>query len=510
MRTKALFSGMTAVILMAPFITSAASASDLQAQIASLMAQVHALQAQLLVLTGSNTVPSDTNNQSNNNDNKSNDGTAVSGTMGGFAISCPAVTHSLSVGAQGADVTGLQQFLVNNGYLNASATGYFGAMTREALGRWQVENGIARSNGNGYGMFGPMSRSFYARFCDNNGNGGSTNQQAFSADPQWGSAPLTVTFTTSDSITNAAVYTIDFGDGTTGSMNKGSCIGISAINGGQGGIKCSYTSSHTYTADGGYTAKLMKNTCPAGAECFVGPLTVATIKVSVDSSNQNQKDLSFTATPNAGVSPLMVQFTETAPQGTTLGTIVDFGDGTTGTMAFAPVCASCNAMATVSHTYGHDGTFKATLSNSMGSLSSGNCQCPTNMPCTCPGNHVLASAMITVSASTTVSNGSDQRVNAPGTVMMQQGGIAEVRNEGYYFTLTSLTSSSATIQVTPVGCWNSFPSDPVPQFRCMIAIIPIAPITLTVGQTALGNRPITLTQINGANATFSIGGNLSE
>lgn len=509
MRTKALFAGMTAVILMAPFITSAASVSDLQAQISSLMAQVHALQAQLLVLTGSNTVPSDNNNQSNNNDNQSQDGTSVSGTMGGFAISCPAVTHSLSVGAQGADVTGLQQFLVNNGYLNASATGYFGAMTKQALGRWQVENGVAQSNGNGFGMFGPMSRSAYVRFCGN-GTTSTTNQQAFSADPQWGSAPLTVTFTTSDSITNTAAYTVDFGDGTSASMNKGSCIGISAINGGQGGIKCSYASSHTYTADGGYTAKLMKNTCPAGAECFVGPLTVATIKVSVDSSVQQQKDLSFTATPNAGVSPLVVQFTESAPQGSTLGTTVDFGDGTTGTMALAPTCFSCALSGSVSHTYTHDGTFRATLSNSTASVSSGNCQCPTNMPCTCPSNKVLATAMVTVGASTTVGNGSDQRINAPGSVMLQQGGIAEVRNSGYYFTLTSLSSTTATIQVTPVGCWNSFPSDPLPQYRCMIAIMPIAPITLTVGQTALGARPITLTQINGANATFSLGSNLSE
>jgi hypothetical protein len=60
--------------------------------------------------------------------------------------------------------------------------------------------------------------------------------------------------------------------------------------------------------------------------------------------------------------------------------------------------------------------------------------------------------------------------------------------------------------VTPVGCWNSFPSDTPPQIRCMIAVMPIAPQTLSVGgHYSSGTYSITLTGIAGGEATFSVG-----
>ncbi len=97
------------------------------------------------------------------------------------------------------------------------------------------------------------------------------------------------------------------------------------------------------------------------------------------------------------------------------------------------------------------------------------------------------------------------QLNAPGSVSLQQGGIAEVRNKSFYFALQSLSSSLATIQITPVGCWNSFPSDPPPQIRCMIATVRIPPQTLSVGQTyGATNYGIMFTQINNGTATFSV------
>jgi peptidoglycan hydrolase-like protein with peptidoglycan-binding domain len=99
----------------------------------------------------------------------------------------------------------------------------------------------------------------------------------------------------------------------------------------------------------------------------------------------------------------------------------------------------------------------------------------------------------------------DIRINAPAGVSLSPGGIAEIRNGSVYFTLQSLTASSATIQVTPVGCWNWFPSDPEPAMRCMIAIMPIAPQTLAVGQTyTSSNYSITLNQIYNGVATFYV------
>jgi hypothetical protein len=98
-----------------------------------------------------------------------------------------------------------------------------------------------------------------------------------------------------------------------------------------------------------------------------------------------------------------------------------------------------------------------------------------------------------------------QQLNAPGSVSLQQDAIAEIRNKNFYFTLQDLSLSSATIQITPVGCWNSFPSDPPPQIRCMLALVPIPPQTLSVGQTYNGtNYDITLTHISNTTATFSM------
>ncbi len=98
-----------------------------------------------------------------------------------------------------------------------------------------------------------------------------------------------------------------------------------------------------------------------------------------------------------------------------------------------------------------------------------------------------------------------RRLNAPGNVSLPQGGIAEIRNESFYFTLQGLSSFSTTIQITPVGCWNSFPSDTPPRVRCMIATVLIPPQTLSIGQTySAANYSITLTQIGNAIAIFSV------
>jgi hypothetical protein len=191
-----------------------------------------------------------------------------------------------------------------------------------------------------------------------------------------------------------------------------------------------------------------------------------------------------------------VQFTSAGPQGSAIGSTVNFGDGSSGQLGFAPVCSSCNALAVVSHTYASAGIYTATLTG-------GNCACPANGICNCPNMQILGSATVTVTGNGSTSN--DQKINAPASVTLTQGGIAEVRNDSFYFTVQSIDSSSATIQVTPVGCWNSFPSDPSPQIRCMLAMLPIAPQTLTIGQSyTTGNYSITLTQINNAAATFSV------
>jgi hypothetical protein len=236
----------------------------------------------------------------------------------------------------------------------------------------------------------------------------------------------------------------------------------------------------------------MAKECPDGSYVgATGPDCTYVCPSSTTSMGTN-----FYASPTSGTAPLSVQFTSRAPQGGAIGNTVNFGDGTSGNLGFVPVCSSCNALGTVSHTFVSPGKYTATL-------TSGTCACPAGGVCNCPNMQILGTATVTVNATSAASN--IQQLNAPGNVSLRQGSIAEIRNESFYFTLQDLSSSSATIQITPVGCWNSFPSDTPPQMRCMIAVVPIPPQTLSVGQTyRAANYSITLTQISNATATFSV------
>lgn len=117
-----------ALMMFAP--AKAQTTEELQAQINSLMATINALQAQL--------------------------GTAATTPAG--SMQAYVFTRSLTVGAQGADVTALQNYLIKGGYsIPAGATGYFGAQTQAAVAAWQAANGIAPAAG----YFGPISQAKY-------------------------------------------------------------------------------------------------------------------------------------------------------------------------------------------------------------------------------------------------------------------------------------------------------------------------------------------------------------
>ncbi|HVB19720.1 MAG TPA: peptidoglycan-binding protein, partial [Candidatus Paceibacterota bacterium] len=63
--------------------------------------------------------------------------------------------QNLTIGSQGADVTALQQYLINGGYsIPAGVTGYFGAETRAAVIAFQKATGIAQ-----VGIVGPLTRA---------------------------------------------------------------------------------------------------------------------------------------------------------------------------------------------------------------------------------------------------------------------------------------------------------------------------------------------------------------
>ncbi len=78
--------------------------------------------------------------------------------------SCYTYVRDLTVGSTGADVTALQTFLVARGHLVMPAgvsKGYFGALTRSSLAKYQAAKGIAPA----VGYFGPLTRGRVALDC---------------------------------------------------------------------------------------------------------------------------------------------------------------------------------------------------------------------------------------------------------------------------------------------------------------------------------------------------------
>src|SRR3989338_1105258 len=110
--------------------------SDLQAQVNTLLAQIAALQA------------------------------ASAGTSG---AACFTFTTSATVGSTGSEVMEIQQFLNGHGAQVAASgagspgneTAYFGALTRAAVTKFQVTNGISPTAG----YWGPLTRAKANQLC---------------------------------------------------------------------------------------------------------------------------------------------------------------------------------------------------------------------------------------------------------------------------------------------------------------------------------------------------------
>src|SRR3989344_1783100 len=74
-------------------------------------------------------------------------------------------TRSIYFGLSGAGVTDLQKSLIKTGYLaDRYATGYFGALTENAVKKFQCDKKIicSGSSANGYGVYGPLTKSAMA------------------------------------------------------------------------------------------------------------------------------------------------------------------------------------------------------------------------------------------------------------------------------------------------------------------------------------------------------------
>jgi hypothetical protein len=89
-------------------------------------------------------------------------GGSTGGSTGGGQVLGAATynfTTDLTVGSTGADVSALQQILIDAGFLHIAApTGYFGDLTKTALAAFQAAHGISPAAG----YFGPLTRAYLA------------------------------------------------------------------------------------------------------------------------------------------------------------------------------------------------------------------------------------------------------------------------------------------------------------------------------------------------------------
>lgn len=160
-----------------PFIAYAQSSYG-TSNVQSLYAELAALQQQIQTMTGSNgaTTTSPFPTQS---------------TSSAPAGLCPDLSRTLSLGAAGPDVAGLQSYLSQQGVFNGIATGYFGTLTQAAVAAWQEKNSIVSggdAGSTGLGVVGPKTRAAMDASCVP-GAGGSTPSQCLAVLPPQSECP---------------------------------------------------------------------------------------------------------------------------------------------------------------------------------------------------------------------------------------------------------------------------------------------------------------------------------
>jgi peptidoglycan hydrolase-like protein with peptidoglycan-binding domain len=82
---------------------------------------------------------------------------------------CHPIARALGLGMRGQDIKDFQDTLISDGFLSGTSTGYFGAMTRDAVKQFQTQNGVGASTG----TVGPLTRDVFNKRCGQGGQGGS-------------------------------------------------------------------------------------------------------------------------------------------------------------------------------------------------------------------------------------------------------------------------------------------------------------------------------------------------
>ena len=257
-------------------MASAQTVEDVRAQIQQLSARIAELRAQLnLLIAGMSSSNTGEGTSSSDESSDAQIRSAFQPDNKPLPRVCNLLRRSLSHGASGEDVSGLQEFLRDEGQFTANVTGYFGPITAKALAHWQESQGIES-----VGIAGPITRARIKVKCGPLDQSGIPGQR-FSATPERGEAPLSVAFSTWIAGNRPAgdSYTIDFGDGTSELAANCYAPFDKCLSPGQ--------NKHTYTSDGTYIATLIhtQDFCGGNPQCLapVKREIVGRIKIYVGS-----------------------------------------------------------------------------------------------------------------------------------------------------------------------------------------------------------------------------------
>ncbi len=146
--------GLAALVLIGPMPVSASTNAELQAQLNALIVQLTQLQA----------AASAQGNTSYNRGGNSNNGNG-----NGCSF-----TRTIRIGNRGTDVSCLQGYLIEEGYLKVSASGYFGTLSSAAVRAWQVDHELAST-----GTFGRDEQAAYNATYTNDENNQNDNTPVY-------------------------------------------------------------------------------------------------------------------------------------------------------------------------------------------------------------------------------------------------------------------------------------------------------------------------------------------
>lgn len=289
-------SGIGLALLASPLFASALSV-DVQVKIDALLAQIKSLQAQIAKLKGETSTRTD----------------------------CVVLNNTLTLGSKdtsaGDDVTRLQNYLSAKGYFTGEATGYYGFITAQAVGKMQIALGLLSSESDlAYGFAGPKTRAAiscrvmptdpvtWPQHCpvasiapcptgQHREPYGATKYDlrncpvtptkcvagpdpTFSASPTSGKAPLAVQFRIQST---EATYTLKYGDGmsTQVKIPRFEWVDGSTSDADAASHPISGMEHHTYTSAGTYTATLI-GSCGNAESCAATTWSFGSATITVN------------------------------------------------------------------------------------------------------------------------------------------------------------------------------------------------------------------------------------